>query len=83
MTTTYPRLMRDEVFTDPEAFALTGFLAGYSGLTRSAYALDLRTYSGWLTEHGIRLFEAKRAHIEAFARDLEAIGRARATIARR
>jgi len=77
------RLHDDDVFTDPEAFALTGFLAGYSGLTRSAYALDLRIYTGWLTAHGIRLFDAKRAHIEAFARDLEANGRARATIARR
>ena len=61
MTTTYPSLIRDEVFTDPEAFALTGFLAGCSGLTRSAYALDLRAYSGWLTAHDVRLFDAKRA----------------------
>ena len=31
----------------------------------------------------MRLFEVRRVHIEAFARDLEARGRARATIARR
>ncbi len=31
----------------------------------------------------LRLFEVRRAHIEAFARELEARGRARATIARR
>ncbi len=30
------------VFTDSERLALAGFLAGYRGLTREAYALDLR-----------------------------------------
>jgi integrase/recombinase XerD len=30
------------VFTDAERIALAGFLAGYRGLTREAYALDLR-----------------------------------------
>jgi hypothetical protein len=29
------------VFTDAERVALAGFLAGYRGLTREAYALDL------------------------------------------
>jgi integrase/recombinase XerD len=29
-------------FTDAERLALAGFLAGYRGLTREAYALDLR-----------------------------------------
>ena len=33
-------------FTDPERLALAGFLAGYRGLTREAYALDLRRTSG-------------------------------------
>jgi len=75
--------MRDPVFTDPEALALAGFLAGYSGLTRQAYALDLRTYVAWLADHQLKLFEVRRAHIETFARELEAAGRARATIARR
>ncbi|HZA35425.1 MAG TPA: site-specific integrase [Vicinamibacterales bacterium] len=74
---------RDELFTDPEALALSGFLAGYSGLTRDAYSLDLRQYAGWVTAVGMRLFETRRFHIEAFARELEARGRARATIARR
>jgi hypothetical protein len=35
---------RDEVFTTEEQDALFGFLAGYGGLTREAYALDLRQY---------------------------------------
>jgi site-specific recombinase XerD len=72
-----------ELFTDPEAAALGGFLAGYSGLTREAYALDLRQFAGWVTGHGVRLFDVRRAHIEAFARDLEARSRSRATISRR
>ena len=74
---------RDELFTDPETLALSGFLAGYSGLTRDAYALDLRQFAAWVTGVGMRLFETRRVHIEAFARELEARGRARATIARR
>jgi len=63
--------------------ALAGFLAGYSGQTRQAYALDLRQFAAWCINHGIQLFAAKRADIECFARDLEQRGRARATIARR
>jgi hypothetical protein len=32
-------------FTDAERLALAGFLAGYRGLTREAYTLDLRQFS--------------------------------------
>jgi predicted ATPase/DNA-binding CsgD family transcriptional regulator len=71
------------VFTGPEQLALTGFLAGYTGLTREAYALDLRQYASWCRQHHIGLFQVRRADIECFARDLEARGRARATITRR
>jgi integrase/recombinase XerD len=35
------------VFTEPERLALAGFLAGYTGLTREAYTLDLRQYASW------------------------------------
>jgi site-specific recombinase XerD len=61
----------------------SGFLAGYSGLTRQGYELDLRQYAAWCQSHQLRLFQARRADIECFARDLEACGRARATITRR
>jgi Phage integrase, N-terminal SAM-like domain len=71
------------VFTNTERLALAGFLAGYSGLTRQAYELDLRQYTSWCQQHHLRLFQARRADIECFARDLEARGRARATITRR
>jgi len=35
---------RGELFSANEQLALAGFLAGYSGLTRDAYTLDLRQY---------------------------------------
>ena len=60
-----------------------GILAGYSGLTRQAYELDLRQFASWCQQHQLHLFAARRADIEFFARDLEARGRARATITRR
>jgi integrase/recombinase XerD len=78
-----PTIVEHDPFSDPERFALAGFLAGYSGLTHEAYALDLRQYATYCADHHLALFDVKRAHIEAFARQLEAAGRARATIARR
>jgi integrase/recombinase XerD len=86
-TTTAPRstaiAFTEPVFSTQEQLALAGFLAGYTGLTREAYALDLRQYASWCQQHHMRLFRARRADIECFARDLEARGRARATITRR
>ena len=63
--------------------AVAGFLAGYSGRTREAYALDLLMYGRWCAERQLELLEVQRAHIELYARWLEEQGRARATIARR
>ena len=71
------------VFTDAERLALAGFLAGYRGLTREAYALDLRQFTTWCRARSLALFAVRRADIECFARDLEARGRARATVTRR
>jgi integrase/recombinase XerD len=71
----------EPLFTEPERIALTGFLAGYSGLTLDAYALDLRMFTAWCQQHQLHLFQARRADIECFGRDLESRGRAR--IARR
>ena len=70
-------------FTDPERLALAGFLAGYRGLTREAYALDLRQFTTWCRARSLPLFAVRRADIESFARELESRGRARATITRR
>ncbi len=49
------------VFTDAERLALTGFLAGYRGLTREAYALDLRQFTSWCRSRSLNLF-ARRRH---------------------
>jgi len=73
----------EPVFTNAERLALAGFLAGYTGLTRDAYALDLRQFASWCHQRRVRLFDARRPHIECFAHDLEARGRARATVTRR
>ena len=71
------------VFTDAERIALAGFLARYRGLTREAYALDLRQFTTWCRARSLALFAVRRADIEGFARDLEERGRARATVTRR
>jgi hypothetical protein len=36
----------EPVFAKAKRLALAGFLAGYTGLMREAYALDLRQYAG-------------------------------------
>jgi integrase/recombinase XerD len=71
------------VFTDAERLALAGFLAGYRGLTREAYTLDLRRFTGWCRARSLPLFSVRRADIETFAREMEGLGRARATVTRR
>ena len=53
--------IRPVLFSPEEELALVGFLAGYSGLTRDAYALDLRQYVAWCTERDITLFGARAA----------------------
>ncbi|HEX6301405.1 MAG TPA: tyrosine-type recombinase/integrase [Acidimicrobiia bacterium] len=62
---------------------VAGYLAGFGESTRKAYGLDLRQWIHWCRDHDLRVFEAKRAHIELYARWLEERGRARATVARR
>src|SRR5438067_13548133 len=86
MTTTAPStalVMIQPAFTDAERLALAGFLAGYRGLTREAYALDLRQFTSWCRARSLGLFAVRRADIESFARELEARGRARTAVARR
>ena len=64
------------VFTDAERIAL----AGYRGVTREAYALDLRQFTTWCGGGFLALFAVRRAGIVGFAWDLDAGGRARATV---
>jgi len=72
----------EPVFTSAERLALAGFLAGYTGLTREAYALDLRQFTSWCQQRHLG-WSRCAAPIECFARDLEAKGKARATVIRR
>jgi hypothetical protein len=69
-------------FADAERLALVGFLAGSWGLTGQAYTMDSRLFSAWCTSHG-GLFAVRRVDIECHTRELEALGRARAIVARR
>jgi len=86
MTTATPStalVMIQPIVTDAERRALAGYLAGYRGLTREAYALDLRQFTTWCRARSLNLFAVRRADIEGFACDLEARGRARAAVTRR
>ena len=73
-TTTAALAPIQPAFTNAERLALAGFLAGYGGLTREAYALDLRQFTTWCRARTLNLFGIRRADIESFARDLEARG---------
>ncbi len=78
----YDDVSRELVVARPDdeyvvRMAVTGFLAGYSGLTWDAYALDRRTFWRWCADHGLGLFSVRRTHIELFARWLEQEGKAR------
>ena len=53
------------MFTNTEGLALARFLAGYSGLTREAYELDLRQYASWCHQHHLRLSQARRPALDA------------------
>jgi len=76
-------VLYDPRHADPEVVAVAGFLAGYSGRTREAYTMDLRQFFTWCENRQLPVFDVHRSHIELFARELEELGRARATIGRR
>ena len=51
-----------------------GFLLGYDKAhTRSAYQSDLRCFASWCARIGIDPLTAKRAHLDGYARSLEAV----------
>lgn len=66
-----------------ERSAVAGFLAGYSDTTLVSYRTEMRLFAVWCNDTGLRLLEVKRAHLEIFARWMEANGRMRSTVARR
>src|SRR3954452_19361343 len=69
---------------DPVGTLAGAFLAGFrSERTRAAYRRDLADFFKWVARHGIEPLDARRAHIEVYARALEDLGRSPATVARR
>ena len=84
MSTTTTELVSYE---DPgvitERVAVAGFLAGYTGNTRTSYTTDLRIFADWCRNNGLALLEVRRVHLELFARWMESEGRMRSTVARR
>jgi len=64
--------------------AAAGFLARYSGKTRIAYTLDLKTYFSWCAARSAEVFAMTRPHLELYVRWMEEDrGYAPATTARR
>ena len=82
-TPSAPLVPIQPAFSEAERLALAGLLAGYRGLTGEACALDLRQSATGCRACSLHLVAACRAGIEGVARDLEARGRARATVTRR
>jgi len=84
MATTAAVLVRTDDLVDVrERASIAGFLAGYTGTTRVSYTTDLRLFLAWCADSNVRLLDVKRAHLELFARRMEAEGRMRSTVARR
>lgn len=69
MTTTASTavVIYDPDLVDPEHVALGGFLGGYQGLTRDAYALDLHQFVAFCERRHLGLFDIRRSDIETSA----------------
>jgi hypothetical protein len=59
------------LLSNAERLALAGFLVGYTGLTREAYALDLRQFTTCCQQHDLRLLEARRGRHRVLRPGLE------------
>ncbi len=63
---------------------VAAWLLGFSNpRTREAYANDLRDFTAWAWNLDLDPLGLARPHLDAYARQLEALGRAPATVARR
>ena len=51
--------------------AAAGYLARYSGRTRDAYTLDLKTFFAWCAERNTEVFAMTRPHLEIYVRWME------------
>jgi integrase/recombinase XerD len=56
---------------DKAQLAVAGFLARYRGNTRAGYRTDLRCWFIWCAQHDLAVFDARRAHLELWARTME------------
>ena len=79
---------RDQRSPAPYRDSLDGLAAAWligfrNAATRAAYASDLRDFAAWCRRRQLELVTLTRPHVDAYARDLEAAGRAPATVARR
>jgi integrase/recombinase XerD len=68
---------------DAPFLAAAGFLAGYTGTTLTGYKIDLRGWFAFCELHDLPVLEARRPHIELYARSLEERPYAKSTICRR
>src|SRR5262245_40128110 len=69
---------------DPVPALAGAFLAGFGAeRTREAYRGDLEDFFAWAARNGVEPLDARRAHIEVYARALEELGRSPAAVARR
>lgn len=82
-TTTTELVSYEDPSVITERVAVAGFLAGYTGNTRTGYTTDLRIYADWCHTNGLALLAVRRVHLELFARWMENEGRMRSTVARR
>lgn len=70
--------------TTPVATLAGAWLASFgSENTRSAYRRDLRDFLGFCERHAVDPLDSTRPVIDAYARSLDALGRAPSTVARR
>jgi hypothetical protein len=66
-----------------DRLALAFLLSYREGNTRDAYRRDLTDWWAWCADHDLDLLQARRVHVDAYARTLEQAGRAHATVRRR
>ena len=82
-TTTTELVSYEDPSVITERVAVAGFLAGYTGNSRTGYTTDLRIYADWCHQNQLTLLGVRRVHLELFARWMENEGRMRSTVARR
>jgi integrase/recombinase XerD len=71
------------ILFDEARLAVAGFLARYSGPTRTSYTTDSRQFFAWCAQVDLQVFAVQRGHVELWARAMEEKGLSRATIGRR